>query len=156
MGILFDGNMTLDPNRAFSGTLSNGLVTRADSGDKMFFVKDIGKGNNNVNTAWIYKINWNYGDTTTNSSPGSLWSDGRISIALDNGASVVLEPVNEIDSEDVKKYNVVDQSSGTSYQVNVRYIGESATDQCVHFVANGDRYYVNLSTNEVSGINLPS
>ena len=60
MGTLFDRDMKLDSNRMFRGTMSEGLVQKnATSGEYAIFVKDIGSGLNNVNTAWTSYENWN-------------------------------------------------------------------------------------------------
>ena len=42
MGILFDKDLTLDENRVFRGTISNGLVEKNDIGDYAIFVKNVG------------------------------------------------------------------------------------------------------------------
>ena len=60
MGTLFDRDMKLDSNRMFRGTMSEGLAQKnATSGEYAIFVKDIGSGLNNVNTAWTSYGNWN-------------------------------------------------------------------------------------------------
>lgn len=60
MGILFDRDMNFDSGRLVRGNLNSGLVEIPDSGDGAyaFFVKDIGSGLNNINTAWVDYSVW--------------------------------------------------------------------------------------------------
>ena len=58
MGMLFDRDLKLDVTRVFRGNLSNNLVQKNENGQLAFFVKDMGSGMNNINTAWTDYSNW--------------------------------------------------------------------------------------------------
>lgn len=58
MGIIVGKSMELDPDRAFRGNLEDNIAKPDSEGQYMFFVKDVGKGRNNVNTAWIPYSTW--------------------------------------------------------------------------------------------------
>lgn len=59
MGTLFDRDLKLDSDRVFRGAMSeDGLVSKSDSGQYAVFVKDFGKGLNNVNVALVEYSIW--------------------------------------------------------------------------------------------------
>ena len=58
MGMLFDRDLNLDDKRVFRGKMSNNLVESDNNGAYAYFVKDMGSGLNNINTAWTDYSNW--------------------------------------------------------------------------------------------------
>lgn len=140
MGVVIDREWNVDTNRWFRGTLSDGIVSPSASGDKMFFVKDIGKGLNNVNTAWTSNLNSFY-EIHENVAEATWDNDtGVVSVALGD-VDVTLTPIFEVGASGkatttIDKYLVDDGSKSYTVRYSSSYGGY------IHFVLNGVRYRV--------------
>lgn len=155
MGTLFDRDLKLDEDRVFRGNMgADNLVSADSSGNKAFFVKDMGKGLNNVNTAWVNYSKWassyriesaSVGTANMNEETKELQVKWGFSDYSDpNGTAVKLTPIYKVDDSgntttDIIKYLATIGDGSVQYTVWVN-------DGYVHFVVNGNRYRLNLST----------
>ena len=155
MGLLFDRDMKLDSSRMFRGDLTGNIAIEGSSGRFAFFVKELGSGLNNVNTAWTDYSIWNAShqivqnvaeaqiDEETNQI-GFYW-DANPNYA--ETSKVILTPIYRLDDEGnetstIIKYNVEIDNGLKQYTVWIN-------GQYVHFIVNENRYRLNLSTNKV-------
>lgn len=155
MGTLFDRDLNLDNNRVIRGNMdSAGLVGVSTDGTKAFFVKEFGKGLNNVNTAWLDYSTWSnswqivpdVGEIAENVETHEFNVNWGLSDYIETDG-VKLSPVYGVDEEgnqtsDVIKYQITIGNGLKQYTVWVN-LG------FVHFLVNGNRYRVNLETNKV-------
>lgn len=162
MGTLFDRDRNLDDNRVFRGKFKDNLVkTPSDEdyssipgGENAFFVKDMGNGLNNVNTAWVEYSTWDNSYRIESDDVGEANLNGdtkEISISWgysdysdQNGTGVKLSPIYEVDdegnnTEEIVKYLVTIGDGSEKYTVWVN-------GDYVHFLVDGNRYRLNLKT----------
>jgi hypothetical protein len=156
LGILFDRDMKVDGNRVFRGELQNGLATSDDgNGSLAIFVKESGKGLNNVNAAWMDWSTWESSHRVESNDVGQANAGPtENSLVVQWGGSayagrknVALSPVYELDdngdqTEDYAKYLVTIEGGTSQYKVWIN-------GNYVHFVLDGDRFRINLQTNVV-------
>lgn len=159
MGILFDRDLNLDRNRLVKGKLKDNLLkTPSDPNygsisdtEKAFFVKDIGSGLNNINTAWVKYSTWEDSHKVV-SNVGTVDKDdetNKLDVKWGNSNYIEIDavdfaPIYKVDEDgnyttDIIKYQVTvgDGSVQYSVWVNGNYI---------HFLVNGNRYRINLQS----------
>ena len=159
MGTLFDRDLNLDNKRVFRGNLSGGLaVEDAEHGEYAFFVNDIGAGLNNVNTAWVDYSTWqssfkveseDVGEFQLDESTQELDLQWGTSPYVESDATVKLSPIYKLDDNGnetwaVAKYVVSISMDGSAQQYQVR-----TNNGYVHFLVNGNRYRLNMTSLKV-------
>ncbi len=154
MGILFDRDMNLDGNRVFRGNMSNNLVSKNDSGQYAFFVKDIGSGLNNINAAWSNWRSWEESHNVEPNVAGIVADSATNELTVQWGSSNFIEsdgvrftPIYELDEDGNETTNLMKYSVDIGNGLR-RYTVWINGDY-VHFEVNGNRYRINLLTNSV-------
>ena len=156
MGTLFDRDLNLDENRVFRGNLgADNLVSKSDAGTMAFFVKDLGKGLNNVNTAWANYSNWVNSYRIESEDVGTAREDeqtkelqvtwGVSDYADPSNTAVKLTPIHKVDDEGNETTDTI-KYLATIGDGSVQYTVWVTGDHVVHFIVNENRYRLNLTT----------
>lgn len=154
MGTLFDRDMDIDSSRVVRGNLQGNLVEKSDTGRYVFFVKELGAGLNNVNTAWVdyntwatsYRVESNVAtcDLDEETQERSIqWSSSDYADTI----PVKISPIYQLDdqgneTDTIIKFLVVVGDGSIQYRV-------WANKNYVHFVVNENRYRLNINDNTV-------
>ena len=155
MGTLFDRDRELETNRVVRGDFQDNLVVASASGRYAFFVKELGKGLNNVNVAWAdystwetsYRIESNVGECHLEDDTQERTVQWSSSDYAEPTVAVKFTPIYKLDDqgnqEEVPtKFLVVIGDGSTQYRI-------WANGNFVHFVVNENRYRLNLQDNTI-------